>query len=137
MIFHRSRPGRYIRDFGYSNRIGLALLILVLPSTLIGCSQQGGGEVSACKTAFDQLPAIDPVEGMYVVVSEGLAGTLSHCADIPEWESELVAHPGAVGTKDVERSDLNAYLAGACSLLPESGEGTELCDQGRSQGLFK
>lgn len=116
--------------------IGVAVALVALPLATSGCTQ-GSAQGSECRTAFDQLSEIDQLEGMFVVVSEALAGTLNHCADIAEWEAELQQHPESVGADKVDSSDLHTYLAGSCSLLADSGEGNSLCDEGRREGLFK
>lgn len=116
--------------------IGVGLVLAALPLATSGCTQNDA-QGSECAAAFDQLPELDQMNGMFVVVSDALAGTLNHCSDIAEWEAELQEHPGSVGADKVDPGDLHAYLTGSCNLLPDSGEGNSLCDEGRREGLFK
>lgn len=110
--------------------VAIAVLIGTLGCTSIPSNQTG------CSVAFQSLPDLEPVEGMYVVVSEQLAGTLSRCSDVAEWKDELRRNPAVVGVQEIDESVIHAYLAGACGLLPEKGEGNKLCEEARALGYF-
>lgn len=84
---------------------------------------------ASCSQAFEKLPAIDHHTGIFTLVSDKLAMTLTQCGSASEWKTELAKRPEVVGENIISDDYLDEFFDGACSFLAEMGHSSPICTE--------
>lgn len=102
------------------------MTLVVAAATVVGCAPVAASNAS-CETAFDELPALEASPGLFVLVSDKLAQTLTQCTNAEEWKTQLAQRPEVVGESSIAKDELDEYLNSACDLLTQFGADSFLC----------